>query len=151
MINSCVAEVFGYIDNLNRSFNEIEDFGIALLKFENGSSGIIESSMNTYPENFEEKLSIFGEKGSVVQVGKSLNRINHWNVKDNGIIDLKVFSETHDSIYGNGHDKLFKNLIEAIADNTDPLITLFDGRRTVEVILAIYKSSREERLVKLSI
>jgi UDP-N-acetyl-2-amino-2-deoxyglucuronate dehydrogenase len=149
MMGSPVVEVFGYIDNKNHPSIEVEDTGVALLKFANGSYGIIESSMNTYPENFEETLSIFGEKGSVVLGGKSVNKIVHWNVKDDPIEDLEKFNEEVDSVYGNGHIALYKDFIEAIEQDREPAITLQDGRNAVEVILAIYLSSFEKRPVQL--
>jgi predicted dehydrogenase len=149
MMGSPVVEVFGYIDNKNHPSIEVEDMGVALLKFANGSFGIIESSMNTYPENFEETLSIFGEKGTVVLGGKSVNKIVHWNVKDDPIDDLEVFNEEVDSVYGNGHIALYKDFIEAIEQDREPAITLQDGRNAVEVILAIYLSSFEKRPVQL--
>jgi UDP-N-acetyl-2-amino-2-deoxyglucuronate dehydrogenase len=149
MMDSPVVEVFGYIDNKNHPSIEVEDMGVALLKFANGSFGIIESSMNTYPENFEETLSIFGEKGSVVLGGKSVNKIFHWNVNDDPIEDLDKFNEEVDSVYGNGHIALYKDFIEAIEQDREPAITLQDGRNAVEVILAIYLSSFEKRPVQL--
>jgi UDP-N-acetyl-2-amino-2-deoxyglucuronate dehydrogenase len=149
MMDSPVVEVFGYIDNKNHPTIEVEDMGVALLKFANGSFGIIESSMNTYPENFEETLSIFGEKGTVVLGGKSVNKIVHWNVKDDPIDDLEKFNEEVDSVYGNGHIALYKDFIEAIEQDREPSITLQDGRNAVEVILAIYLSSFEKRPVQL--
>jgi UDP-N-acetyl-2-amino-2-deoxyglucuronate dehydrogenase len=149
MMGSPVVEVFGYIDNKNHPSIEVEDMGVALLKFENGSFGIIESSMNTYPENFEETLSIFGEKGTVVLGGKSVNKIVHWNVKDDPIDDLEKFNEEVDSVYGNGHIALYKDFIAAIEQDREPAITLQDGRNAVEVILAIYLSSFEKRPVQL--
>ena len=149
MMGSPVIEVFGYIDNKNHPSIEVEDMGVALLKFANGSLGIIESSMNTYPENFEETLSIFGEKGTVVLGGKSVNKIVHWNVKDDPIDDLDAFNEEVDSIYGNGHIALYRDFIEAIREDREPAITLQDGRNAVEVILAIYKSSFEKRPISL--
>ena len=148
MMDSPVVEVFAYIDNKNHSDIEVEDIGVALLKFANGAFGIIESSMNTYPENFEETLSIFGEKGTVVLGGKSVNKIVHWNVKDDPIEDLEKFNEEMDSVYGNGHNALYKDFIEAIEQDREPAITLQDGRNAVEVILAIYLSSFEKRPVQ---
>jgi predicted dehydrogenase len=149
MMGSPVVEVFGFIDNKNHPSIEVEDMGVALLKFANGSFGIIESSMNTYPENFEETLSIFGKNGTVVLGGKSVNKIVHWNVKDDPIDDLEKFNEEVDSVYGNGHIALYKDFIEAIEQDREPAITLQDGRNAVEVILAIYLSSFEKRPVQL--
>jgi predicted dehydrogenase len=80
---------------------------------------------------------------------KSVNKIVHWNVKDDPIDDLEAFNEEVDSVYGNGHIALYKDFIEAIEQNREPAITLQDGRNAVEVILAIYKSSFEKRPVQL--
>ena len=149
LMNSPVVEVFGYIDNKNHPSIEVEDMGVALLKFANGSFGIIDSSMNIYPENFEETLSIFGQKGTVVLGGKSVNKIVHWNVEDDPISDLEKFNEEVDGVYGNGHIALYKDFIEAIEHDREPAVTLQDGRNAVEVILAIYLSSFEKRPVSL--
>jgi UDP-N-acetyl-2-amino-2-deoxyglucuronate dehydrogenase len=149
LMDSPVVEVFAYIDNKNHPNIEVEDMGFALLKFANGTYGIIESSMNTFPENFEETISIFGRNGSVVLGGKSVNKVVHWNVNNDSIMSSDSFNEEVENIYGNGHIRLYYDFINAIGSNINPSITLEDGRNAVEVILAIYKSSFEKRPVQL--
>ncbi|MDL2311116.1 gfo/Idh/MocA family oxidoreductase, partial [Peptostreptococcaceae bacterium OttesenSCG-928-C18] len=61
---------------------EMEDFGALLLRFANGSIGIIEGSACVYPKNLEETLSIFGETGTAVIGGLAVNEIKTWNFKD---------------------------------------------------------------------
>ena len=53
------------------------------------------------------------------------------------------------NIYGFGHTPLYKNVIEAINNNTKPLVDAEAGRRALELVLAIYKSAKEGRPVKL--
>jgi UDP-N-acetyl-2-amino-2-deoxyglucuronate dehydrogenase len=63
-----VESVFGYTANNLRKI-ECEDVGVAVLKFKSGALGVIEASTTVYPENLEETLNIFGEKGTVVLGG----------------------------------------------------------------------------------
>ncbi len=149
MMGDEITEVVGMTDNLIHGFIDAEDLGMALVKFANGSYGIVEGTTNIYPKNLEETLYIFGEKGTVVLGGKSVNKIVHWNVKDDRIDDLDEFNEEVDSVYGNGHIALYKDFIAAIEQDREPAITLQDGRNAVEVILAIYLSSFEKRPVQL--
>lgn len=70
MMGDEIDEVVGMTDRLNHPYIEAEDLGIALIKFKNGSYGVIEGTTNLYPRNLEETLYLFGEKGTVKAGGK---------------------------------------------------------------------------------
>ncbi len=78
MMGNEVTEVFAYTDKLNHPYIEAEDLGIALIRFANGSYGIIEGTTDIYPKNLEETLYLFGEKGTVKAGGQSVNIIEEW-------------------------------------------------------------------------
>ncbi|MGS0972985.1 MAG: nucleotide sugar dehydrogenase [Candidatus Izemoplasmataceae bacterium] len=82
MMGDEIEEVIGMTDNLMHDFIEAEDLGLALIKFKNGSYGLIEGTTNIYPKNLEETLYIFGEKGTVKAGGKSVNIIEEWSFSD---------------------------------------------------------------------
>ncbi len=147
-----IVEVAGMTDNLNHSYIEAEDFGIALIKFSNGSYGIIEGTTDVYPQNLEETLYIFGEKGTVKAGGQSVNFIEEWRFAD--LLDdpeevIANYSENPPNVYGFGHKPLYADVIEAIKNDREPYVTAEDGRRALELVLAIYKSAAEGRKVKL--
>ncbi|MFT9850455.1 Gfo/Idh/MocA family protein, partial [Aneurinibacillus sp. REN35] len=71
-----IEEVQSYTATRLRSI-EAEDVAVAILKFEDGSLGIIEAAATVYPKNFEESLSIFGETGTAVISGRTANWIKH--------------------------------------------------------------------------
>ena len=73
MMGDDIVEVVGMTDNMMHDFIETEDLGLALVKFANGSYGVIEGTTNIYPRNLEETLYLFGEKGTVKAGGKSVN------------------------------------------------------------------------------
>lgn len=133
---------------------EAEDFGAVIVRFKNGSIGIIEGSACVYPKNLEETLSIFGEKGCVVIGGLAVNRIETWRFEDGKDSEeeiLKMQEADPETVYGHGHTPLFKDMIDAINNNREPLINGQEGKKGMEIILAAYKSQKTGMPVKFPI
>lgn len=154
MMGNEVDEVFAYTDNKMHPFIEAEDMGIALIRFKNGSYGIIEGATNIFPENLEETLYLFGQKGTIKVGGKSVNQIEEWRFSDNFDSPDQVkkeFGENPPNVYGFGHTPLYEDLANAIRNKSKPYISGEDGKRAVEIILAIYKSAKERKPVKIPI
>lgn len=152
LLGEMVTEVFAYTDRLIHPYIEAEDFGVALLKFDNGTYGVIEGTTNIYPANLEETLAIFGAEGTVKVGGKSVNKLEIWNLaNDAQSIDeiMKEVNEDPPDIYGFGHTALYRDVIRAITTNEKPYIDGMAGRRALELVLAIYKSSQTGHPVKL--
>lgn len=154
MMGDEIVEVVGMTGNLMHDYIEAEDLGMALIKFANGSYGIVEGTTNIYPKNLEETLYIFGEKGTVKAGGKSVNLIEEWmfadNIDDSNDVKEK-YNENPPNVYGFGHNPLYTDVIDAIKDNREPYVTAEDGRRALELVLAIYKSAAEGKSVRLPI
>ena len=152
MMGDNIEEVCAYTDNLNHNYIEAEDLGLAIVKFKNGSYGIVEGTTDIYPKNLEETLYLFGQKGTVKAGGKSVNIIEEWIFEDdseNSEDVKKNNSEMPQNVYGFGHTPLYKNVINAINTHTKLLVDAEAGRRALELVLAIYKSAAEGRPVKL--
>ena len=152
MMGNDVEEVMAYTDQLEHPYLEAEDLGMAIVKFTNGSYGLIEGTTNVYPKNLEETLYIFGEKGTAKAAGTSDNIIEEWNFAD-GLDDPDYVKETYGenppNVYGFGHTPLYADVIDAINNHRQPYVTGEDGKRALEMVLAIYKSAAEHRPVKL--
>ncbi len=145
-----VEEVFAYTDNLNHDYIAAEDLGVALVKFKNGSYGIIEGTTNIYPKNLEETLYIFGEKGTVKAGGSSVNKLEVWRFEgEDEESVLKENSEVHQNVYGLGHTPLYKDMIEAINEDRTPYVSGEDGYKALELVLAIYLSKKTHSKVTL--
>lgn len=151
MMGDEVTEVMAMTDQLNHDYLECEDLGVALVKFKNGSYGIIEGTTNVYPKNLEETLYLFGEKGTAKAGGSSVNKIETWKMsdgEDEGAV-INEFQEVHKNVYGLGHTPLYANMIDAIKENKQPLVDARAGYRALELVLAIYKSAAEGKAIKL--
>jgi UDP-N-acetyl-2-amino-2-deoxyglucuronate dehydrogenase len=152
MMGGEITEVVGMTDNLKHGFIEAEDLGLALIKFSNGSYGIVEGTTNIFPTNLEETLYIFGDNGTVKAGGKSVNIIEEWLFADNKDNPEEVkakYQENPPSVYGFGHNPLYTDVIDAIKNDREPYVTAKDGRDALELVLAIYKSAAEGKGVKL--
>ena len=151
MMGEEIVEVYGQTRQQFHNYLEAEDLGMAVLTFANGAIATIEGTTNVYPENLEETLYIFGEKGTAKLGGKSTNTIDVWDFADEqeGDAGNRGFQEPTSNVYGNGHTQLFRDMMEAIRDNRPPYVDAVAGRNALEVVLAIYKSAAEGKPVKL--
>jgi predicted dehydrogenase len=152
MMGDEITEVAAMTDRLCHDYIEAEDLGLALVRFANGSYGVIEGTVNVFPKNLEETLYVFGERGTVKAGGKSVNTIDEWRFADDAD-DAETVKREHSenpaNVYGFGHTPLYADVADAIVNNRAPYINAHAGRRALELVLAIYKSAAEGRTVKL--
>lgn len=149
MMGGNVKSVYGEIRNLNHDYIEGEDLGMAVITFDNGSIATIEGTTNTYIEAEEACLCIYGINGAVKIGGATMNCIEKWvfSDKEDGDDD-KCINESVNNVYGNSHPRIFNNMIKSIEQHSDPYVKVLDGVKAMSVILAIYKSSKEHRVIQ---
>ncbi|AHC16482.1 Gfo/Idh/MocA family protein [Salinispira pacifica] len=132
---------------------EVEDTGAAIIKFKNGAMGIVEATTATRPKDLEGSLSILGEKGSVVIGGFAVNKMDVWNFSDvpeeENTAILKKFQETPPNVYGFGHKRYIEHVIYSIENGTQALVDGLEGRKSIELINAIYESAETGKEVFL--
>jgi UDP-N-acetyl-2-amino-2-deoxyglucuronate dehydrogenase len=122
---------------------EVEDTAVVMLKFKNGALGVIEATTATRPHDLEGSISILGEKGNVVIGGFAVNQINSWAFeeeweRDNEI--LEEYSVNPPNVYGFGHQAYYEHVVECISNGGINLVDGFQGRKSIELISAIYES-----------
>jgi len=139
MINSEVERVHSERDTFLREI-EMEDFGALLIRFKNRAIGIVEGSACVYPKNLEKRLSIFGEKGTVIIGGLAVNEIKVWQFADQRDYDQEESHLVIDDIYGDGHIALYKDFREAIIKGREPLINGEEGQKSLQIVLKAYEN-----------
>ncbi|MBF0546930.1 MAG: Gfo/Idh/MocA family oxidoreductase [Candidatus Riflebacteria bacterium] len=131
---------------------ETEDTGVAIVKFRNGALGTIEATTAARPIDLEGSISILGEQGSVEIGGFALNEMRVWNFKEKKPEDedvLKKFFQNPPNVYGFGHIAYLNHVVKSILSDKPALVDGLEGRKSLELITAIYESIEMEKEVSL--
>lgn len=122
---------------------EAEDTAVVVLKFKSGALGIIEATTATRPHDLEGSISILGAKGSVVISGFAVNQMQSWAFEEKQEGDDKVLSEysvNPPNVYGFGHQAYYEHVVECLSNGGSNLVDGLQGRKSIELINAIYES-----------
>lgn len=122
---------------------ETEDTAVATLKFRNGALGIVEATTAARPSDLEGSLSILGEKGAVEIAGFAVNQIRHWRFREELPSDKDViekFSVNPPNVYGFGHQAYYQHVVECLVHQRAALVDGLEGRKSLELISALYES-----------
>lgn len=152
-----VAEVSAYTDLLAHERLEVEDTGVAILRFASGALGIIEGTTTAYP-GLSARLEISGDRGSATidddhlayfhSAADGEQAASYGGRGEGNQADLVLPNEEPQTSAGSNpgnlstrHREQISDFINAIHQECEPLVTLEEGRRAVAVILAIYESA----------
>ncbi|MBF0522028.1 MAG: Gfo/Idh/MocA family oxidoreductase [Candidatus Omnitrophica bacterium] len=122
---------------------EVEDTGVVVVKFKNGALGVIEATTAARPKDLEGSISILGEKGAVEIGGFAVNEMKVWNFSDpreEDKIILEKYRENPPNVYGFGHMAYLQHVTDAVINNQPALVDGLEGRKSLELINAIYES-----------
>ncbi|MFC4557982.1 Gfo/Idh/MocA family protein [Virgibacillus kekensis] len=138
-----IESVFAYNATLARKDIEVEDTAVAVVKFKDGGFGTIQGATSVFPEQ-QTSIEVNGDKGTVKV---SDTTVDIWEfLNSNGEIEKPQLPHPdHD-----GHSIIIGDMVEAILEDRDPIISGIEARKSVEIILAIYESARSGREVVLT-
>ncbi|AOV08789.1 Gfo/Idh/MocA family protein [Sporosarcina ureilytica] len=131
---------------------EAEDVSTGLIRFESGALATVQASTTVYPKNYEESITIFGEKGTVKIGGQ--NALNFEHVIIEGLenkMSKQWISDIDENPWGTpGHEQIIKDMMSAINENRLPAVTGKDGRNALALVLDFYESANTNQPVKRS-
>jgi UDP-N-acetyl-2-amino-2-deoxyglucuronate dehydrogenase len=131
---------------------EAEDTAVATLRFKNGALGIIEATTAIRPKDLEGSLSLLGEKGAIEIAGFAVNKIRHWQFAEELPSDKDVmekFSVNPPNVYGFGHQAYYEHVVKCLNDQSSALVDGLQGRKSLELISALYESIETGKEVSL--
>jgi predicted dehydrogenase len=131
---------------------EAEDTAVVTLRFKNGALGVIEATTAARPIDLEGSISILGEGGTVEIGGFAVNKMKVWSFVEVMPGDDEVmekYSVNPPSVYGFGHQAYYEHVIDCIKNNHQHLVDGLTGRKSLELINAIYESIETGKEVPL--
>ena len=146
-----VAAVWATAACLAHADLDVEDTGVAMLEFHSGARGLLQCATSGWcsdPQPMELRLS--GENGSVSLVG---GHFRTWDFQDHAPMDYDVRAtlmagskEAEESVSLGlmGHQRNFEDVVRAIGENREPLVSGSEARRAVALICALYESARND-------
>jgi len=139
---------------------EVEDTLTATLQFENGALGVVEASTCAYP-GYPRRVELTGRSGTLILEGDSLVAMDlrdgqlptaNSQLPTNPTPNIKLPMSAQSATVGDAapHQRMIEDFVKAIETNGTPACDAREGRRSVEIVEAIYKSAREGIPVNLS-
>ncbi len=161
-----VDELFGYWENLNHPYIEVDDSAIAVIKFKNGGVGNIVVSNSQNPALFGQ-VHVHGQNGASVGVQTDggamfiagVSGITEPPVNDIWTIQgeesfLEKWRKEDTDFFGTinpmdyFHERQIENFLRSVINGKKPLVDGEEGRKTVELFTAIYRSNRDKKPIR---
>ncbi len=152
-----VIEIGALTDTLSHERIEVEDTAVATLRFASGALGVIEATTSAYP-GYLKRVEIHGSAGSASIEEEDIKTWDFAKSKasDKAIKEAMAKSKSGGggasdpaAIGHHGHAMQFADFVKAIKSDGTPAVDGHEGRKAVEIILAIYKSAQTGKPVKL--
>jgi predicted dehydrogenase len=152
-----VTEIVGFTGTLAHERIEVEDVGVACLKFANGAIGVMEATTAAWP-GLLKKTEIHGTQGTAIVEQDSIVR---WEFADEKPEDAEIRTSLGASSASSGgasdpkaisyigHQLQLEDFVDSIAAGRRPRVDGADARKSVEVILAIYEAAKTGQSQKL--
>ena len=151
-----VSLVFGMWQIGARHKIESEDIVNALLAYESGATGVIQAATAIWP-GYSERIEIHGTNGSAIITG---DRLTRWDVLDDeeanrqdpAPIATDVASGASDpmAISVSSFERQFVDFAYAIESGKKPLVDGVEGYRALSIVLGIYQSCREHKMIQIA-
>lgn len=130
---------------------ECEDTAIASLRFSSGALGVLEATTACRPKDLEGSISILGEKGSVVIGGFFMNKLETWEFETREPGDEQIFEQFGGNPSGFAYNlgEYMKDVVHSLRAKEAALVDGLEGRRSLELITALYESIETGEDVRL--
>ncbi|MFC3039862.1 Gfo/Idh/MocA family protein [Virgibacillus xinjiangensis] len=129
---------------------EAEDVSTGLIKFKSGALSVVEAATTAYGQNFEESITLFGEKGTVKIGGKNAIYFEYLEVEgmEEEVNALKARVE-EDPFGVPGHQCIIDDMVKAIKEERKPAVSGEEGRRSLELVLSFYESAKVNEPIQM--
>ena len=132
---------------------EVEDNAVATLRFTSGALGVIQASVSHSPTLWS-RITVLGANGAAASVLEqpegNMARNDIWTIPGEEHLPEQWWAQEQDTrSFPTHHVLQIQDFLRAIVEDREPAVTGAEGRKAVEIILAIYQSARTGEPVRL--
>ncbi|SFQ36192.1 Gfo/Idh/MocA family protein [Salibacterium halotolerans] len=131
---------------------EAEDVSTGVIRFEDGTLGVVEAASTIFPANLEETISIFGENGTIKVGGKTASYFDHLDIASLGEEEIAQITDRvkADPLGKPGQQGIIEDMVKSIKKNETPIVDGYEGRKALELVTSMYQSAEEKRPVQVN-
>ncbi len=134
---------------IHKGIVEFEDTGVVIGEFSGGALCTINYTVNSYKQNMEGSITVFGENGTVKIGGQYLNVLEYQSIEGYEIKGLPESRPANDYGFYQGsmsnHEKVYENVLDVLTKGGTIAANAYEGMKTVEIIERIYTSMNNKK------
>lgn len=147
-----VKEIHAYCATRAHERIEVEDIAVASIQFQSGALGLLEGTTSAYP-GFCARLDIYGTEGSVIIEN---DQITAWELRSGDPCPVQgeaggfIGGTSSKDIWHHSHMRQIEDMIQAIREDRQPAVDGAEGRKPLEIVMAVYESSRTGETIRFA-
>jgi len=144
-----VESVFAYTGTLGRQI-EVEDTGVAIVKFKSGAIGSLNVTTLLFKSDLEGSVIVIGEKGTIKVGGIALNKMEIWDVEGESLADWEMETDSYEtqSVWGMSHKLYYEEITKSLSNQKSLVVEGDEAFKSHELLMGIYASSLQQREIR---
>ncbi len=147
ILNEEITEVGAFVETSAKTFSNVDDCAICILKSESGIIGTLAASWS-YVSKEDNSTIIYGEKATLRLEDDPTNSLII-QYKNGEVVKYELNKIQSNATVGQSNSHVIEQFVVSILSDKEPLINGVDGMKSLEVILAAIQSSETKKIVTI--
>lgn len=147
ILNEEMTEVGAFVETSAKTFSNVDDCAVCMLKSESGIIGTLAASWS-YVSKEDNSTIIYGEKATLrLEDDPTYSLILQY--KNGEVVKYELDKIQSNAAVGQSNSHVIEQFVESILSDKEPLINGVEGMKSLEVILATIQSSETKQIVTI--
>lgn len=147
ILNEEITEVGAFVETSAKTFSNVDDCAVCMLKSESGIIGTLAASWS-YVSKEDNSTIIYGEK-AILRLEDDPNYSLILQYKNGVVVKYELDKIQSNAAVGQSNSHIIEQFVESILSDKEPLINGVEGMKSLEVILAAIQSSETKKIVTI--